>query len=245
MIIRKDFLQAFSNIIFPERCIGCDAGLKICSKISFCQACLQDVRVIQEPFCTTCGKPFDDGAGESHLCSFCLKNSWYFTRARAVVKYRGPIAEAVKKFKYSGKMHGVKTFAALTREYYMYHPQPEHDVIIPVPLHIRRLRKRGFNQSLVLCRKLFVKSKAKIAPCVLMRQQWTHPQTGLNGAERRKNVRNAFRVKYPDKVKNKRVLLVDDVFSTGSTVNECARILLKNRAAGVEVFTFARAEGRQ
>ena len=245
MIIIKEFLQAFVDTIFPKCCIGCGAGLKRCSCISFCQGCLQNVSFIQEPFCTTCGKPFDKSSGESHLCSYCLKSSWYFTQARAVVNYQGPVAKAVKNFKYYGKMYGLKTFAAMTQQYYMYHPQPEYDVIIPVPLHPKRLRKRGFNQSLVLCRKLFPKSKKKIDPRILMRQQWTRPQTGLNRAERRRNVRNVFRVKAPEKVRNKRILLVDDVFSTGSTVNECAMVLLKNKAAVVAVFTFARAVERQ
>jgi ComF family protein len=243
-ISRKEFWSAFRDIIFPECCLGCGAGLKRCSDISFCQACLQKVSLIQEPFCTTCGKLFDKSAGESHLCSYCLKSRWHFTRARAVVCYHGPVAEAVKTFKYNGKMYGLETFAALTRQYYMYHPLPESDLILPVPLHPRRLRKRGFNQALVLCRKLFSKRKEKIDPLVLERPQWTHPQTGLKGAERRRNVRNAFRVKNPEKVKNKKILLVDDVFTTGSTVNECAMILLKNKAAEVEVFTFARAADR-
>jgi len=244
-IFRKEFWQTFRDVIFPECCLGCGVGLKRCSGISFCQACLQNVSLILEPFCTTCGTPFDNSAGESHLCSICLKGRWHFTHARAVVCYHGPVAEAVKNFKYNGKMYGLETFAALTRQYYKYHPRPEQDLIIPVPLHPRRLRKRGFNQSLVLCRKLFPESKEKIYPLVLVRSQWTRPQTGLNGAERRRNVRNAFRVKNPDKVKNKRILLVDDVFTTGSTVNECANILLQNKAAEVEVFTFARAADQQ
>jgi ComF family protein len=155
------------------------------------------------------------------------------------------MAAAVRTFKYNGKMYGLETFAILARQYYMHHPEPEPDLIIPVPLHPARLRKRGFNQSLVFCRKLFSRSKAKIDPLVLQRPQWTRPQTGLNGAERRRNVRNAFQVKKPEKIKNKRILLVDDVFTTGSTVNECAMILLKNKAAEVEVFTFARVADLQ
>jgi ComF family protein len=167
------------------------------------------------------------------------------TQARAVVCYQAPVAEAVRIFKYNGKMHGLETFAALTRQYYLHHPLPEPEFILPVPLHPKRLRKRGFNQALVLCRKLFPKIKERIDSHVLERHQWTLPQTGLNGAERRRNVKNAFRIKNPEKIKNKKILLVDDVFTTGSTVNECARILLKNKAADVEVFTFARATDRQ
>jgi predicted amidophosphoribosyltransferase len=223
-IFRTELWTALRDILFPERCLACGAGLQGCKDISYCQACLQDVRFIQEPFCTTCGKPFDNSAGESHLCGYCLKHEWHFTKARAVVCYQAPVAEAVRIFKYNGKMHGLETFAALTRQYHLHHPLPEPELILPVPLHPKRLRKRGFNQALVLCRKLFPKIKERIAPHVLERHQWTLPQTGLNGAERRRNVKNAFRIKNPEKIKNKK---------------------LKNKAADVEVFTFARATDRQ
>jgi len=132
----------------------------------------------------------------------------------------------------------------LTRQYYLHHPLPEPDLILPVPLHPKRLRARGFNQALVLCRKFFPKSKKRIDPHVLERHQWTRPQTGLNGKDRRRNVKNVFRVKKAEKIKNKKILLVDDVFTTGATVNECARILLKSKAVDVEVFTFARSTDR-
>ena len=244
-ILRTELWPVLLDILFPERCLGCGIGLKGRQVISYCQACQQDIRIIQEPYCTTCGKPFDKSAGESHLCSYCLKNGWHFTRARAVVYYQTPVAEAVKVFKYNGKMYGLETFAALTRQYYLHHPFPEADLILPVPLHPKRLRKRGFNQALVLARKFFPKSKERIDPHVLERHQWTCAQTGLNGGERRRNVKNAFRVRDPEKIKNKKILLVDDVFTTGATVNECARILLKSKAADVEVFTFARAIDRQ
>ena len=138
-------------------------------------------------------------------------------------------------------MYGLETFAALARQYYLHQSMPEPDLILPVPLHPKRLRARGFNQALVLGRKLFPKNKKRIDPHVLERHQWTVPQTGLKRTERRRNVKNAFRIKNPEKIKNKKILLIDDVFTTGATVNECARILLKNKAADVEVFTFARA----
>jgi len=240
-IFKTELWLNLRDILFPDRCLGCGAGLIGSKVISFCQTCLQSVRLILEPFCITCGKPFDKSAGKSHLCSYCLKNRWHFTRARAVVYYQEPIAGAVRFFKYNGKMYGLDTFAALTREYYFHHPLPEPDLILPVPLHPKRLRKRGFNQALVLCRKLYPKSKKIIDPHVLERHQCTIPQTGLKSTERRRNVKNAFKVESPEKIKDKKILLVDDVFTTGATVNECARILLKNSAADVEVFTFARA----
>ena len=202
---------------------------------------MQDVRIIHEPLCTICGRPFDKAAGESHRCGYCLKNSWYFKKARAVVRYQGPIAEAVRSFKYNGRMHGLATFAALTKQYFMAHPRPQADLILPVPLHPKRLRRRGFNQALVLGRRLFPQEKDRIDPHIMQRHTWIRPQAGLSGRERRRNVRNAFILQHPEKIKNKRILLVDDVFTTGATVNECARILMKNQAAAVEVFAFARA----
>jgi ComF family protein len=107
-----------------------------------------------------------------------------------------------------------------------------------------RLRKRGFNQALVLSRKLFPQYRKIIDPYTLIRHKRTTSQTGLNGKERRRNVKNAFKVKRPDNILNKKILLVDDVFTTGATVNECARTLLKNGAAEVEVFTFSRVADR-
>ena len=240
----KELVLAARDTLFPQRCLACGAGLHGSRKISYCDTCSQDVRLIHEPFCIICGKPFDNAAGESHRCGHCLKNKWYFKQARAVVCYQAPIADAVKTFKYNGRLDGLATFAALTQLYFQHHPQPQPDIIIPVPLHPMRLRQRGFNQALVLGRRLFRQYRERIDPHVLERQTWVRPQAGLSGRERRANVRNAFMVSIPGKIKNKKILLVDDVFTTGATVNECARVLTKSRAAEVEVFTFARVKDK-
>jgi len=138
-------------------------------------------------------------------------------------------------------MHGLATFAALAQKYLQRQPLEQPDLIVPVPLHVKRLRQRGFNQALILSRKFFPQDRRIIDPHVLERHHWVRPQTGLRGSERRRNVKNAFRVCSPEKVKHRKVLLVDDVFTTGATVNECARVLVKSEAAWVDVFTFARA----
>ncbi len=244
IINRAQLWPVLRDLLFPESCLACNAGLKGQRPVSFCRTCQDDVRLLREPFCTICGKPFEDSAGGNHRCAYCLKNSWFFTCARAIVYYQGPIVEALKMFKYHGKMCGLETFETLKDLYYQFHPYPEADIILPVPLYPKRLRKRGFNQALVLGRKLFKKEKRIIDPHILERHQWRAPQTGLSGKERRKNVKNAFRVKSAEKIYNKKILLLDDVFTTGATANECARILLKNGASEVEVFTFARVVGR-
>jgi ComF family protein len=228
------------DICFPESCLGCGTVLKFRQDISFCQPCLHNVRLLQEPYCTLCGQPFAGAAGTNHLCGYCLRNTWYFTQARAAVWYQPPMTEAIKMFKYHSKMYGLATFGALAQQYFQQQPLQQHDLIVPVPLHIKRLRQRGFNQALVLCRKIFPASRDKIGARVLERHAWTQPQTGLSGPDRRRNVRNEFTLRRPEQIKNKRVLLVDDVFTTGATVNECARLLLKGQASRVDVFTFAR-----
>ena len=232
--------MSFLDIIFPEQCLACGIGLKDRREISYCGACLQAVRLIREPFCTLCGKPFDRAAGVSHFCGHCLRKGWYFKQARAVVRYEPPVTEAVKAFKYRGKMHGLATFAALSQQFLQQQSLEEPDLIVPVPLHPKRLRQRGFNQALLLSQKIFPSYRDRINSRVLERHHWIGPQTGLQGIERRRNVKNAFRVSRPEKVCDKKILLVDDVLTTGATVNECARTLMKSKAAEVNVFTFAR-----
>jgi len=239
-IFRSELWLSFLDSIFPGHCLACGTGLKGRQEISYCGICLQSVRLIQEPFCTLCGKPFEKANGINHFCGSCLRKGWHFKQARAVVSYQPPITEAVKVFKYRGKMHGLATFTALSQHFFQQHPQEEPDLIIPVPLHIRRLRQRGFNQALILSQKIFSAYRGKINPHILERRHWNKPQTGLQGAERHRNVKNAFMVRRPENIYNKKILLVDDVFTTGATVNECARVLLKNKAATVSVFTFAR-----
>jgi ComF family protein len=114
------------------------------------------------------------------------------------------------------------------------------DLIVPVPLHKKRLRQRGFNQALELARLFFPLEKARIRPTILMRTRWTTPQAGLGGRERRRNLAGAFQVGDGEKILAKKILLVDDVFTTGSTVNECAKVLRQSGAADIQVLTLAR-----
>jgi ComF family protein len=116
------------------------------------------------------------------------------------------------------------------------------DIILPVPLHKKRLRKRGFNQALLLALEIFSNDRKKIVVNLLKRQADTASQTSLSGIERRKNLRNAFRVDNPSKVVGLNALIVDDVFTTGSTVNECAIVLKAAGAKRVDVLTLCRAD---
>ena len=196
---------------------------------------------MEPPLCISCGKSFDKAAGASHYCSRCLTRPYHYKQARAVVKYLPPVAKAVQDFKYRSQTAGLSSFANLFDIHLRQSPLPEVDTIVPVPLHKKRLQQRGFNQALVLARKFSPQDLKKIVPLALERRAFTQPQTGLNRADRNRNVKNAFAVRQPGSIQNKKVLLVDDVYTTGATVNECARILIRSSAREVHVLTLARA----
>ena len=234
-------MQAAREICFPASCLACKGDLQGRPDFLFCDSCMAQVCLIHAPLCTCCGKPFDKAAGASHYCSQCLTRPYHYKQARAVVKYLPPVAKAVQDFKYRSQTAGLSTFANLLNFHLRQSPLPEVDTIVPVPLHKKRLQQRGFNQALVLARKFFPQDLKKIAPLALERRAFTQPQTGLNKADRNRNVKNAFAVRQPGSIQNKKVLLVDDVYTTGATVNECARILIRSSAREVHVLTLARA----
>ncbi len=166
----------------------------------------------------------------------------YFTMARALGHYEGALKQAIHSWKYEGKV-GLsplfgKWMAAKLSEYW----DPEcFDLIVPVPLHKERLRKRGFNQALLLAKELSRRTGIPYRKRILQKQRPTLPQVELSGAEREKAVRKSFRILDRDELKGKTILLVDDVYTTGATVNECSRILLVAGAHRIDVFTLAHA----
>jgi len=178
--------------------------------------------------------------GGDHFCGPCLAHPPFFRLARAVFRYDDESAPLLHAFKFHGKTVGRATFGALAGKVAPLADLAPADWIVPVPLHRRRLRSRGFNQALVLARFLFPNQGAKIATNLLVRSRWTEPQTTLSGGERRRNLGQAFSAPHPERLLGRHLLLIDDVFTTGSTVNECAKVLIENGAAAVDVLTLAR-----
>jgi ComF family protein len=197
---------------------------------------------IVSPLCRRCGLPFTSRAGEDHTCSECLIENRYFRKARAFGVYQGTLMEAIHRLKYGGKTSLSKPLSTLAKDtFYRFWDASSIDLLLPVPLHIRRLRERGFNQAHLVNRKWARQEGIPFDGLTLSRRRWTEPQTSLTRAERRKNVKGAFYLRRRDKVKGLRILLVDDVFTTGATVNECAKVLMKAGAGSVDVLTLARA----
>jgi ComF family protein len=183
--------------------------------------------------------PFE--SGRDHLCGRCLAAPYAFDLARSALQYRDPAASLISRLKFKGDLTGLSTLAALAGVSAGFRELSTPELIIPVPLHRERLKKRSFNQALLIARELFPDQGTKIEASLLVRNRPTTPQTGLSGRQRRKNLFRAFSVKRPQMTTGKKILLVDDVFTTGSTVHECARTLSRSGAASVEVFTLARA----
>jgi len=235
----RHLLGIIGDICFPPRCLFCGVDLPPGEKLLLCDDCQPNLNLLTGDCCPRCGKPHLASSGD-HLCGPCLRGDTHFEAGRSVVAYEGPLRDCVHAFKYGRQTACLATFGLLFRQVVADSFLFEADLILPVPLHKARLRQRGFNQSTMLAREFFPERKRKISTSVLLRQRSTAPQTSLSGRERRTNLRGAFRVKNPDRVKGKRVVLVDDIYTTGSTLNECARTLKKAGAERVTALTLAR-----
>jgi len=215
-----------------------------------CSACLARYAPVESPICIRCGIMFKSREGDDHLCEDCIKEPKRFKIARAPGIYDRTHMKAIHCLKYRGKIQmarpfGMLLFAAFIRFWDI----KNIDLVVPVPLHLKRLRERGFNQAYLLVRnwkRLAMDLKIEIPDItidrnVLVRSRWTEPQTGLGRKKRMKNIKNAFKVNDCSRIAGKRILLVDDVLTTGATVNECAKTLISDGAKRVDVLTLARA----
>jgi ComF family protein len=182
--------------------------------------------------------------GPEPLCAPCRDQPPAFDMARAAFAYQGSLREVVQCLKYRGKTQLARPLARLMHGVYRsFWRSAPVDLILPVPLHRRRLRERGFNQSLLLIRRWPWSADEPRVPVecgVLVRTRATAPQAGLDRSGRCSNISGAFAVRNPARVAGRRLLVVDDVITTGATVGECARVLKESGAARVDVLALAR-----
>ena len=230
------WLRLCLDLAFPAVCEACGTALAPGHPSCLCPRCVAVVGPAEEKLCERCGAP----AYEASSCAGCCRYPPAFTSARAAGWYvaGSPLAAAVQSLKYRRRRNVAGALGALLAERY---PFTDDALLVPVPLHPARLRARGFNQALLLARALGRRLDLPIAPRVLSRRRATRAQPGLDAAERRRNLRAAFRVRVPGAVEGRRVVLVDDVLTTGATADACARVLLAAGAVRVDVYTVARA----
>jgi len=270
--------QVLNEAVFPPKCLVCKtffhAPVPVAETVSrpaggdppaglpfaqsrrggllsryLCAACIRGLVAVESPICACCGLPFNSRQGDDHLCGECLDLPKNFRIARAALVYEPILTSIIHRFKYHGRIQLAEPLAELLAAAFERYWGPDGiDLIIPVPLHAKRLRQRGFNQVYLMVRNWIAASgqngfglRLQIERDVLARTAFTKPQSALGRTQRAFNIKNAFTVIDSDKIIGKRILLIDDVYTTGATVNECARILLKYGAEHVDVLTLARA----
>lgn len=236
----KVYLSTFINLLFPSKCLSC----KKRESNFLCEDCLKKIEFISTPYCKICGKKAEGIVVENYICGECRTTKNYFEYARAAAEYRDILKEAIHFFKYRKKENLKFPLSKLLLEYLEICDVKEEilncDLIIPVPLHKKRLKERRFNQAHLISEILSEELKIPLISDVLIRIKPTLPQINLNKRQRIENIKGAFLVEDKEKVKNKKILLIDDVFTTGSTVRECAKMLKKAGAEKVTVLTLAR-----
>ena len=225
------------DLLLPPRCPACRTIVR--TDGSFCVACWSELRFITAPMCARCGVPFEVDHGPGTTCGACLKDPPRFTAARAALVYHGSARRVLLGFKHGDRDHLVRLMAPQMVRAAHGWLGPDA-VLVPVPLHRWRLWRRGYNQAALLARAVGRASATPVAVDALVRRRATAMSTGMTRAQRAKNVRGAFGVQRHAAVAGRRVILVDDVLTTGATVAACTRTLLRAGATRVDVLTWAR-----
>lgn len=240
--MRHRLITSFWQLLYPPRCACCANPMAFEEDRPICSSCFNQVEYIESPICLICGAGLNPDAGaEDRWCGSCLKAPPIFDSARSLVVYRGPVRRLLHQLKYRSDTRAAAVLGSLAGGALRVDRFRDHDLIVPVPLFRSRMQQRGLNQALVLARAVLPGQTHKIEPNLLIRVKKTIAQTRLSGAERRKNLRSAFQLNPRADPSGTKICLVDDIFTTGTTVTECARILKKSNAAVVDVLTYARA----
>jgi ComF family protein len=235
----RQFARALLDQLYPPVCAAC--GTPIAEGIGLCPKCFADVVPITAPLCPVLGLPFEAALGPDAVSAEALADPPPFARARAAVRY-GEVAQAlVTQLKYGDRTELAQFCARLMagagHEFWKTRP-----LLVPVPLHQSRLRFRRYNQSFLLAKTLGRQLGLDVDPFLVRRHKKTRSQIGLSGDGRARNVQGAFsaHVDALVRIRGRRVVLVDDVYTTGATVKAVAHVLLRNGASEVDVLTFAR-----
>jgi len=228
-------LDEILNILYPEKntCMICDYWDKYIGEDYICRECFLKLKELKGHRCRICSKPLV-GAGD--VCLECIEHKKYFKKIYSPYLYKGELKEVIKDYKYNNKPYFYKMLGHLLLEY-IKGIDINIDIITFVPLHKNKKRKRGYNQAELIAKYL---GKRLDIPCMKLIERTvdTIPQNKLNNEDRRQNLKNTF--KSIEKVKNKKILIVDDVYTTGTTINECSKVLIKAESEIIYGLTITR-----
>jgi len=234
---RRLGILRFLDLLFPPVCAVCHK--QVPEDFRLCTDCRRKVRYLSSPLCERCGSLFLSATGEDHICGDCIRNPPPFSLVRSVCLYAPPVNNLLHGLKYRADRTTLSALSQITAPF-DFTPFSSVDLIVPVPLFVKKLRQRGLNQSLLLACLFFPENKDAIDSKVIARVRDTLPQTSLDGRRRRKNLHAAFAVSTEKDIRGKRICIVDDVFTTGTTIRECSRVLMKAGAVEVRAVTMAR-----
>ena len=241
------WLDPLLDLVFPAVCPVCATRSDDPVHRPFCGPCWAALPIGLDPGCPVCGEPFPGLAG-AFPCDGCRRHPPAYAFARAVARYQDGMREAIHAMKYGARPVVAAPLGRLLAEAapgaLPAPPGDWADGLVPVPLHPARLAERGFNQAELLAAPCAARWRVPVLGRALIRTRPTPPQTDLDAAARRTNVRNAFAVPRPAEIRGRRLLLVDDVLTTGATVGAAAQALREAGAAAVGVLTLARVAGR-
>ncbi len=250
--VSRQIAESLFAVLFPSDCRICGTALVKISRLPICQECLDAMRPVGGGLCAICGERLFSSYASSALeseprCGLCRRIQPTFARAVAYGSYEGGLRELIHLLKYGGVRPATNVLGRMLADAIAelkFDSSAEPIAVIPVPLYHARLRDREFNQAETIARAAMkfipASSGLRLCPGVLRRKRETASQTGLTRHQRRENVRGAFVVTQPEIIKGRQVLVVDDVYTTGATVSECARVLRRAGATKVWVATVAR-----
>lgn len=224
--------SAFLDVFFPRSCVHCGEGADSAAYQFLCAACSREIFLTRPPSCTTCGYPFFGMLSGSRVCPHCEALEPRFEQGRTLFLAKGPARSLIHELKYKSGFYILEDVKTMIAESAYYRDYFAGAILVPVPLHAVKERERGFNQSRAVARAICAATAAKGIEDLLVRQVYTQTQTRLSRAARHQNVKNAFALAEDAAVMaGQTYILVDDVFTTGSTLNACASVL---RDAGVD-----------
>lgn len=251
-MILKYLLDSLSSVLFPAPCVICGRMLTIATRIPICEPCFQEFERIPEPLCACCGRPLlasvvhnsEAGSSQPNMelrCRICRTNFYAFDAARSFAVYNRALSEAILLLKYEQIVSLADWFGTRLAQVALNAGQNwRADVVVPVPLHRDRRRERGYNQAELIARTVARRLSLPLDSRLLIRTKPRPPQLVLSRAEHWKSVRGAYATRDGVKIDNMRVLLVDDVLTTGATLDACSRALKKAGASVVFGLTVGR-----
>ena len=236
----KEILRGLGDVVFPPVCVYCRGLVESGGYRYLCERCAPLLHFARPPHCPTCGMPFYGAAGEEGVCLDCVGLLPAYRTGATAVLFRGPARAMMLELKYHGGRHVLRDMEAIFRRSPSLLASARGAVLVPVPLHPRKERERGYNQSTLLAGALARAVGGNVlVKNILRRTVDTPSQTGLGRGDRQENLKNAFALRVSGALNPRlRYLLVDDVFTTGSTLNSCARVLRRAGCLNLDVATF-------